>query len=66
VPSPKVNVGIDDTYKLGPDRSLTKELLQDFEPLELQYKLKDNWLDITDEMERPFNPDYSVIETSKE
>ena len=65
-PSPKVNVNINDTYKPDWDNSLTKELVEDFKPLELQYKLKDNWLDITDEMERPFDPDYSIIKTSKD
>ena len=59
-------MNIKDTYKPDVDRSVTNELLDDFEPLELHYKLKQNWLDITDEIERPFNPDYSIIETSKD
>ena len=57
-PSPKVEIGIKDTYQIDPDRSLTQELLKDFDKLELKYKLKENWLDITGEEERPFDPDF--------
>jgi len=65
-PSPKVEMNIRDTYQIDPDKSLAQELLEDFEKLELHFKLKENWLDISKEDERPFDPEYSIIKKPEE
>jgi hypothetical protein len=61
-PSQKVQVESKNTYQLGIDGSFTKELLQDFEKLEMHYKLKLNWLEAIEELEQPFTPNLSVIQ----
>eukprot|EP00344_Euplotes_crassus_P004389 CAMPEP_0197001654 /NCGR_PEP_ID=MMETSP1380-20130617/6303_1 /TAXON_ID=5936 /ORGANISM="Euplotes crassus, Strain CT5" /LENGTH=411 /DNA_ID=CAMNT_0042419411 /DNA_START=427 /DNA_END=1665 /DNA_ORIENTATION=- len=63
--SPKVKLGLKDTYQVDQDKTLTQELLEDFERLELQYKLKENWLDATDEVKKPFPADFSLIYTTE-
>lgn len=71
-PSPKVSVGIRDTWGtflysypyIGTnetDTSYAKELMNDFAKLELNYKLKENWLDLNEEIERPFEAEFSII-----
>ncbi|CAI2385563.1 unnamed protein product [Moneuplotes crassus] len=62
--SPKVKLKLEDTYQVGQEESLTKELLGDFEKLEIQYRLHENWLDITDEQEKPFASECSLIYTT--
>jgi hypothetical protein len=61
-PTQKVQVESKNTYQLGTDGSFTKELFQDFEKLEMHYKLNLNWLEAIEEPEQPFNPNLSVIQ----
>ena len=51
-PSGKIRIKLSDTCK---------DLLEDFSSLKLQYKLKDNWLELEEDTVSPFNTDLSTI-----
>lgn len=63
--SPIIDVGISDTW--GNDTQLANdtmlELAKDFNDLQLQYKLRENWLESSDRIKKPFKVDLSVIQT---
>lgn len=64
-PSPKVLVGITDTW--GSTGSVLDEtwndLMQDIDFLELKYRLRENWLDTKTTLEKPFVTQISAIFT---
>mmetsp|Transcript_43381 Transcript_43381/g.51016 ORF Transcript_43381/g.51016 Transcript_43381/m.51016 type:complete len:99 (+) Transcript_43381:1278-1574(+) len=64
-PSPKIFVSIKDTWNTHGDNldETCAEIFKDFASLEMQYRLRENWLDMDDNMEKPFPSDISAIFT---
>ena len=62
--SPKILVGIQDTW--GNENSklddTCNEIMNDFNALELNYKLRENWLETNNSIDKPFDVELSVIQ----
>ena len=63
--SPKIKINLVNTW--GNDaiqqNDTWRELANDLDTLELHYKLRENWLEIEENVKKPFTADVSIIKT---